>query len=77
MDDVLGKLGIRTVVIDPEVAFSAGATWERYRKSGGERDRILADFLIGAHARAKADRLLTRDRGFYKKYFRNLTIFKP
>ena len=77
MEDILGKLGIRIVVIDSAVAFLAGSTWKRYRQSGGQLDRILADFLIGAHACVEAERLLTRDRGFYKKYFENLTIHNP
>ena len=74
LDEVLGKLGIRTVIIDNEAAFMAGRVWKEYRKSGGKRNRILADFLIGAHARLKAERLLTRDRGFYRKYFKGLTL---
>lgn len=36
--------------------------------------RIFNDFIIGAHALMVADAFLTRDRGFYRKYFSKLTI---
>ncbi len=55
----------------------AGFTWQKYRASGGQRQRVIADFLIGSHATAQCDRLLTRDRGYYRKYFARLAIVNP
>ena len=63
--------------ISQKTATLAGVTWKKYRTSGGQRIRVIADFLIGAHAAAQCDRLLTRDRGYYRKYFGRLVIVNP
>jgi len=60
-----------------ETALAAGAAWSDYRRRGGSRNRVIADFLIGAHALGGADRLLTRDRGFYRSYFAGLDVVDP
>lgn len=58
-------------------AAAAGVAWREYRRAGGPRTRVVSDFLVGAHAATQADRLLTRDRGFYRRYFTQLPVLDP
>lgn len=73
----LGTLGVDFSAVDQDAAARAGDAWRAYRSAGGGRSRLVADFLVGAHAAHQADRLLTRDRGFYRTYFRGLEIVDP
>jgi predicted nucleic acid-binding protein len=72
-------LGVSFDPMTSSAAELAGELWqERRRKTPKEsHDRMVADFLIGAHAQLQADALLTRDRGFYRRYFRSLKIVDP
>ena len=72
LDSALLELGATLSPIDSSIAFEAGLRWKRYRAADGPRNRIIADFLIGAHAMAVADVFLTRDRGFFSSYFPEL-----
>jgi predicted nucleic acid-binding protein len=36
--------------VDVRAASRAGAAWGVYRRGGGPRARVVADFMIGAHA---------------------------
>jgi predicted nucleic acid-binding protein len=74
LDRALTMINVSCSSLDPDTAFLAGQRWSEYTRAGGKRDRIITDFLIGAHALTKADRFLSRDRGFYKSYFYDLQI---
>ena len=54
-------------------AFQAYAT-RRKRQRGAEPRRLLADFLIGAHAVVSGYKLLTLDAGWYKTAFPGLRL---
>lgn len=73
LDEALLGLDLKMSPIDTDIAYEAGQRWGRYRRTGGPRSRILADFLIGAHAVLSADTFLTRDDGFYQTYFPELS----
>jgi predicted nucleic acid-binding protein len=76
-DEFLESLEIRVDSLTRESLFLASRAWRNYRQQGGKRTRILADFLIGSHARNQATRLLSRDRGFYGKLFPALDLIDP
>jgi predicted nucleic acid-binding protein len=58
-----------------EASFTAGQAFAKYKRQGGKKNRILADFLIGAHATAIGAGIISRDKG-YSKYF-SVQILNP
>ena len=58
-------------------AFAAGAAFRKYRRSGGGRERVLPDFLIGAHAVIRGYSILTRDAKGYRSYFPDVELITP
>ena len=75
--EALERLGVTFSALEAAAALDAGEAWAAYRRGGGPRDRVMAGFLIGAHASTAADRLLSRDRGFYRRYFEGVTLLDP
>lgn len=77
LTEFLDGLQINVVDLTADHAFAAGTFHQAYRKRGGTRQRILPDFLVGAHALADADRLLTTDGRFYGPSFPALKAISP
>ena len=75
--EYLSELAIETVSLDNSSAFRAGQAFRAYRRRGGTRPQMLADFLIGGHAAALGAPLLTRDRRRFTTYFPELTLITP
>lgn len=70
-------LDIEFSPLSVDAAEFAGELWRKYRSQGGQRAHVMPDFLIAAHAYLQCDRLLTRDRGFCRKYFTRLQVLDP
>ena len=75
--DVLNEYGIHYLPTTEQAAVRAGFMQRRVRDRGGRRKRVVADFLIGAHAMMQCDALITRDAGFYRDYFKGLRVILP
>ena len=73
----LDWLDLKREPLSYDVAFRAGKAHLLYRRNGGQRERTLPDFFIGAHAAVRSHRLLTRDAIRYRSYFSDLDIISP
>jgi predicted nucleic acid-binding protein len=76
---VIDDLGLIYEPLQKESAELAGGLWRRYclATRRRERERVVADFFIGAHAQLQSDALLSRDRGFFREYFSELRLIDP
>ncbi|MFB6131059.1 MAG: type II toxin-antitoxin system VapC family toxin [Salinigranum sp.] len=58
----------------PECGTERTATCPDCGRDLAPRQHITADFVIGGHALADADELVTFDRSFYESYFPDLSV---
>ncbi len=60
-----------------DTALGAAGIMRGYARNKDPRERVAPDFLIGAHAMHQCDALLSSDGGFFRHYFKGLTIVAP
>jgi hypothetical protein len=70
-------MGIDIVPLTWQAALATGSSHLRHRRSGGGRDRVPPEVLIGAPALLPADRLLTPDGGVDPRCFADLAVTDP
>lgn len=76
-EEAMKTLGVGFSSVNERSVLAAARAWRGYRIRGGKRERVVADFLVGAHAMEQCDRLLSRDRGFYRECFKGLKLLDP
>ena len=77
LDSRLDQMEITFRDLSREALFLAGHVHRRYRRSGGLREQMLPDFLIGAHAMVLGCGILTRDAHRYRSYFPRVPLITP
>ena len=77
VDDVLPEDEYRREGLPFEAAFAASRAFLIYRRQGGPREKVMPDFLIGAHAVIRGYPILTRDPTGFRKYFPDVELIAP
>jgi len=77
LDRAVDDLGLAVIEIPRPALFLAGKAFVRYRRQGGRKHNVLADFFIGAHAAVAGYPVLTRDTQRYAAYFSGVRLVSP
>ena len=77
LQEKMTKLGIGFSPLDHAACFEAGQLFAGYRRRGGPRARIIADFMIAAHALHHANALASADLDLAEKYAPRLKVVGP
>ena len=77
LDKIVTTMALVLREIPRPALFLAGKAFAQYRQRGGNKARVLPDFLIGAHAAVEGWPLLTRDASRFRTYFPQLHVLAP
>ena len=75
--DAIGTRGITLHELPRPAPFLTGKAFVKYRRDGGAKNNVLADFFIGAHAAVVSCGILTRDPRRYQSYFKTVPLLTP
>ena len=77
LDRVLAGMVLPVVEVPKPALFLAGKAFVQYRRRGGQKSNVLADFFIGAHAAVARLPVLTRDAQRYQSHFPSVRLVTP
>ena len=77
LDSVVASLALELREIPRPALFLAARAYAQYRRRGGNKQQVLPDFFIGAHATVEGWPLLTRDASRFRTYFPTLNVLAP
>ena len=77
LDAAVEGLGLQLKDLPRPALFLAGKAFVKYRRTGGTKGNVLADFFVGAHAAVMGCAILTRDARRYKNYFPRVALVVP
>lgn len=77
LDRTVSDLALEMLELPRPALFLAGKAFAKYRRAGGHKNNVLADFFIGAHAAVLDCGILTRDARRYRSYFPTVSLITP
>lgn len=77
LDQVLDSMELHMLEMPKPALFLAGKAFVQYRRNGGQKNNVLGDFFIGAHAAVRGLPVLTRDTRRYQNYFPSVRLVAP
>lgn len=77
LERTISTIGLEWSELPKPGLFLAAQAHHSYRRRGGAKHNVLADFFIGAHAAVLNVPLLTRDPQRFQSYFPKLVLVHP
>lgn len=77
VDRAIESLGLTFREMPKPALFLASRAFVKYRRGGGTKTNVLADFFIGAHAAVLNCGILTRDGRRYRNHFPRVALVVP